>query len=231
MSVIYIGGVPGSGKTLFTTWLMIRKYKQENFLSRFRTKKRYINIFSNYPIRLDKKHYSFNITLNDLNNYTKHLPDCDIVFDEFQSYFDSLDYKNFPRRISKNFQFHRHFGIHNIYVISQHPSRVVKQARILVNEFYQITKFIKIPFIGIGIFIYNIYYNFEDYGLSVKVKKDSVNYDFKRKIRFIFYRKVFKSYDTKYLRALVDDKPYLDNISYTGTNLSTGDINRNFNMK
>ena len=231
MSVIYIGGVPGSGKTLFATYLMRRKFRKENnIFKRIFSKKRYINIFSNYPITLDKKRKSYKINLNEFMHFNKHVPDCDIVFDEFQSYWDSLDYKNFPRIIAKNFQFHRHFGIHDIYVLSQHPSRIVKQARILINEFYQIVKFIKLPF-GIGIIRYNIYYNFEDYGKSVRVKKEEVQYDFKKKIRFFLYPIVFKAYNTKYLRALVDDKPYIPTINYQSNDLTVEDIMNNFGIK
>ena len=229
MSVVYIGGVPGSGKTLFATYLMKKKFNKENRFKIFR-KKYYLNVFSNYPINLYKKVFSYSITLDDFKRFNKHIPDCDIVFDEFQSYFDSLDYKNFPKTISKNFQFHRHFGINDIYLLSQHPSRIVKQARILINEFYQIVKFWKIPIIGIAIMRYNIYYNFEDYGRSVNVKKDEVQYDFKKKIRFFRYKKVFKSYDTKYLRALVDDKPYLDNSVYSSTKMTLESIKNNFNI-
>lgn len=230
MSVIYIGGVPGTGKTLFATYLMRRKFRKENnIFKRLFTKKRYVNIFSNYPIKLDKSRYSYKCSLDTFNLYSKHVPDCDFVLDEFQAYFDSLDYKNFPKKVRTNFQFHRHFGIHDIYLISQHPSRIVKQARILINEFYQIVKFIKLPF-GIGIFRFNIYYNFEDYGRSVNVKKEDVQYDFKKKIKFFKYKKVFNSYDTKYLRALVDNKDYVSTDCYSSNNLSYEEITSNFNV-
>ena len=49
MSVIFVGGVPGSGKTLFCTSLAKSKFKKENFLRR---KKIINNVFSNYPIQL-----------------------------------------------------------------------------------------------------------------------------------------------------------------------------------
>ena len=49
MSVIFVGGVPGSGKTLFCTSLAKSKFKKENFLRR---KKVINNVFSNYPIQL-----------------------------------------------------------------------------------------------------------------------------------------------------------------------------------
>ena len=232
MSVIYIGGVPGTGKTLFATYLMRKKFRKENnIFKRIFRRPLYLNIFSNYPINLYKNIYSYSISLDDFKYFNKHVPDCDIVLDEFQSYYDSLDYKQFPKRISKNFQFHRHFGIHDIYVISQHPSRIVKQARILINEFYQVTRFIRIPIIGIGFLRYNIYYNFEDYGKSVNVKKEDVIYDFKKKFLFFRYKKVFNAYDTKYMRALVDDKPYIRTEEYNSKILSLSAIKSNFNME
>lgn len=89
----------------------------------------------------------------------------------------------------------------------------------------------KIPFIGIGFLRYNVYFNFEDYGRSVNVKKDDVNYDFKKKFVFFKYKKVFKSYNTKYLRALVDDKPYINTFNYDHVDLSLNDINKNFSIE
>lgn len=231
MSVIYVGGVPGTGKTLFVTYLMMKKFRHENnFFKRLFSHKYYLNIFSNYPIKLYKNIYSYSISLNSFRTFNKHIPDCDIVFDEFQSYWDSLDFKDFPRNISKNFQFHRHFGIHDIYLVSQHPSRIVKQARILINEFYQITRFIKLPF-GVGFLRYNIYYNFDDYGKSVNVKREDVVYDFKKKFMFFRYKKVFSSYNTKYMRALVDDKSYINTSVYSSKDLSIDLIKKNFNIK
>lgn len=231
MSVIYIGGVPGSGKTLFATYLARKKFRKENnIFKRFFRKKQFLNVFSNYPINLYKNYYSYTICLNDFLNYNKHIPRCDIFFDEFQSYYDSLDFKHFPRTITKNFQFHRHFEINNIYVISQHPSRIVKQARILINEFYHITKFIRIPLINIGFLRYNIYYNFEDYGKSVKVDKKDVAYEFKKKFLIFRTTPVFKSYDTKYLKVLVSNQPYLNKESYKSKILPLEEITKNFNI-
>ena len=145
-------------------------------------------------------------------------------------YFDSLDFKNFPKILRTTFQTHRHFGINNIFIISQHPSRVVKQARVLVSEFYEIVKYIKIPFIGVAMFRYNIYYNDEDFGKSVKVKKSDVNYRFSKKIKFFRYKKVFKSYDTKYMKKLVDDENYISKVQFTDLDMDKHDIISNFNV-
>lgn len=258
MSVIAVCGLPGKGKTLFTTYLMKKKYsKENNIVKRLITKKRFINVFSNYPIKLNtnKKYekklkkknkirskkglpllednkavYSFQISLKDFESFKKQVPDSFIVLDEFQSYFDSLDFKKFPRKIAHNFQFHRHFGIKDIYIVSQHPSRIVKQARILVNEFYNIVKFIKLP-LGIAIIKYNIYYNYEDFGKSVNVKKEDVIYDFKKRIKIFRYKKVFDSYDTKYLRALVEDKPYIRTEQFNNKLMNKKSILSNFSIE
>ncbi len=238
MSVIFIGGVPGTGKTLFCTYLAKKKFKKEN---RFRRKVKINNVFTNFPVRLtnykikkknkDKNVYSRCVSINDFKVFKKHIPDSIYVFDEFHSVIDSLDYKNFPREISKTFQFHRHFGIKDIYVVCQHPSRLVKQVRVLCDEFYKIKKFFKIPLIGVCLFRYDVYYNFDDYGKSTKCKKEEVNYDFSCKFKFFRYKKIFNSYDTKYMNKLVETEPYFESDSYSSLSLSLEDIKNNFNIE
>lgn len=256
MSVIFIGGVPGSGKTLFATYLAKKKFRRENL---FKRKRLINNVFSNYPIQLsnlynrkkykkvyhyelvngkrkktfdlvDKNIYSRKVSLLDFNTFKRHIPDSVYIFDEFHAVIDSLEYKNFPRKVQKTFQFHRHFGIKDIYVICQHPSRLVKQVRVLCDEFYKIKRFIKIPFIGVCIFRYSVYYNFEDYGKSTKVKKEECMYDFDNKIRIFRYKKVFNSYDTKYMKALVEEEDFFESNTYKDLNLTIEDIKDNFDM-
>lgn len=232
MSVIFIGGTPGKGKTLFATYLMRKKYFFENnIIKRLIRKKRYVNIFSNYPIRFEKGIYSYKIGLNDLNQFNKHVPDSDFVFDEFSNYIDSLDFKGFPEVLRKVLKTHRHASIKDIYLIDQHPSRIAKQARVLVNEFYQIKKFVKIPFTGIAFIKYVIYYNVEDYGKSVNVDKKQCSYDFEKRIKIFRYKKVFKSYDTKYMKALYENEPYIHTDMYDSLLMTKSEINTNFKLK
>jgi hypothetical protein len=233
VSVIAVCGLPGAGKTLFTTALMRKHYNSDNgiFKRIFARKKCDVNIYSNYPIKFQKNKLSNKFTFDDLCSYKKYPMDCDLVLDEFQSYFDSLDFKSFPRLARNNLQFHRHYGIHNIYLVSQHPSRIVKQARVLVCEFYEIKKFIKIPLIGVGIFKYNVFYNYEDYGKPTKnVKKSEVPYEFKRRMMFCRYKRTFKSYNTKYMRCLVDDEPLISQESFIDTSLNLDEIHDLFNI-
>lgn len=226
MSVIAVCGLPGTGKSLFITNLMIKHYRSENGLLKRNIFKDKLNnnIFSNFPIKLYKKKYSNSISLNDLNYFRKYPMDSDLVFDEFQLYFDSLDFKNFPKNVRTNFQLHRHFGINNIYILSQHPSRIVKQARVLICEFYEITKFIKIPLIGIGLFKYNIFYNYEDFGKPTNVKKNEVSYKFKKRCMFFKYRRAFKGYNTKFMRSLVDNESFISKIPYIDKDMSKEEI-------
>lgn len=237
MSVVAVCGLPGTGKTLFCTYLANKEFKKENtkFKKLFRKIKKVESVrnvvFSNYPIKFDKKNYSNMVSLFDMARWNKYYMNCTFIFDEFQLYFDSLDFKNFPKNIRNTFQLHRHFGISNIFIISQHPSRIVKQARVLVTEFYEITKFIKIPFTGIAFFRYNIYYDFENYGKPVNVKKSEVVYRFKKKIKFFRYKKVFKSYDTKYFKKLVEDSDYVPKVSYADLAMEKVDILENYRFE
>lgn len=233
MSVIGIHGLPGTGKTLFSTYLMVKKAKRENRLIKrlLRHGQYNNNVFSNYPIKLNKKHYSNQVSLYDLINYKKWYMDSDIVLDEFQLYCDSIDFKEFPSKVRNFFQLHRHFGVKDIYVLSQDPSRVVKQVRVLICEYYEIVKFMKIPFLGIGFFRYNIFYKDEDYGKSVKVKKEDVQYKFKKRISLpFFYKKIYKSYNTKYMRCLVDNEPYFERKEFKDKYMSLEESENTFHF-
>lgn len=228
MSVTAVCGLPGSGKSLFTAYLMVKHYKKIN---RFKSKKKKVNyIYSNFPVKLDKNHYSKPIGLFDINLQHSWEPGSVIGIDEVQLYFDSLEFKEFPKSIRNAFQLHRHFGIKDIYVNSQHPSRIVKQLRVLISQFYDVVGFIKIPFTPFAIFRYNIYYNADDFGKSVNVKKSDVSYKFTKKILIINYKKVYKAYDTIYMNNLVSDKPKFDSSEFISKLMSKDDIDNTFGI-
>ena len=228
MSVVAVCGLPGSGKTLFTTYLAMKQYKRLNRFNFSKEKKNYI--YSNYPIKLDKKHYSKAVGLSDLSLNNSWETGSTIMLDEIQLYFDSLEFKDFPKTIRNAFQLHRHFGISDIYINSQHPSRIVKQVRVLVSKFYDILKFIKIPFTPWCLFIYNVYYNADDFGKSVKVNKSDVSYKFSKCHLFMNYKKVYKAYDTIYMNNLVSDKPVYDSKEFNSKVMSKSDINDVFDI-
>lgn len=231
MSVIFVGGTPGKGKTLFVTYLMRKKYFYENkLLNRLLKRSRYVNIFSNYPIRFEKGVYSYKLSIFDLNKFSKMIPDCDLVIDEFSNFLDSLEYKNFPKTLRLVLKTHRHASIHDIYIIDQHPSRIPKQAKVLVNEYYYIKKFFKIPLTGIAFISYVIYYNLEDYGKATNVEKDKVTYEFKKQLRFFKYKRVFKSYDTKYMKVLYENEQPIRTEMYSDLVMSKEDVINSFKI-
>lgn len=237
MSVIAICGLPGSGKTLFATYLQLKYYKKQNsFIKRFIRKikhedKFFNTSFTNYPILLNKRRNQFSniVGFYDLDSLDKFPVNIDLVFDEIQMYFDSLDYKQFPKNIRTFIQLHRHFAINNIYVLSQHPSRIVKQLRILVCEFYEVVKSIRLP-LGFMFLRYNIYYNYEDFGKPVNVKKNEVVYRFKKRFKIFRYKKIYKSYDTCYMRRLQDDKMPYTIQEFIDKSMSLQEINKTFKL-
>ena len=158
--VITINGIPGSGKNVLATHLALKHYKKENFILRrfirilFHRPAYLNNVYTSYPILL-KKHkfwqknkpdiYSNRVTIFDLIPQNKFFDNALIIIDETQSFYDSEDYREFPKDIAVFNQFHRHFGISDIIYITQHPSRLMKKLRILCCEFDKVKTFIKLP--------------------------------------------------------------------------------------
>lgn len=228
MSVTAVCGLPGSGKTLLTTYFMLKHYKKMN---RFKSKKKKVNsIYTNFPVKLDKGHFSKPIGLFDINLEHSWNPNAVIAIDEVQLYVDSLEFKDFPKTIRNTFQLHRHFGISDIYLDTQHPSRMVKPLRILCSKFIDVVGFVKIPFTPFALFYYNVYYNYEDFGKSVKVNKSDVSYKFSKRFLIMNYKKVFKAYDTIYMNNLVSDKPLYDSKEFDSKLMSKADINATFDV-
>lgn len=223
MSVISINGLPGKGKTLTATMIALKHYKKENtFLKKLirRIKKEEVilnNVYSNYPILLNKrkKIYSNRVSIYDLKNQYSFKPNSLIIIDEIQLFYDSDEFKTFPRIIANFNQAHRHFLIKDIIYISQHPSRVVKKLRNVVSEYYRIKTKIMIPILKVGIITCRITYEFEDYESAFTKDKDLRKLkDIKSKVFFVNFRKVFKAYDTIYLLPLNENKPLISKGSY-----------------
>ena len=227
-----ISGLPGKGKNVYASYLAKKHFARENsfilrFIRRIKHEQIYINnVYSNYPILLDKKHkiYSNIVNLNDLNGKYKFIYNAFILIDETQAYYDSDEYKNFPKNIAIFNQFHRHFGIKDIYYISQHPSRIVKKLRNVSFQFTKIRNFIVIPFLPIGVMYYSNYYEFDDYGKWHHPKKEAKVYDVDN--HFLIFRvdKVFKSYSSRYLKVLNVNKPFLDKGTYNKLDVSEDEV-------
>lgn len=228
-----IHGLPGVGKNVYATYLAIKHYKRTNSLiargiRRIHHEPVWINnVYSSYPILLDKKRkvYSRQVNPDDLRNQYSFLPGALIIIDEIQSFYDSDEYKKFPKEIAVFNQFHRHFGIQDIYYISQHPSRVVKKLRNVTCQFRKIRFFFKFPIVPWGIMYYTNYYEFEDYGKWHHPSKEMKNYDVDNHFVLFNVKKVFKSYNSIYLHSLNDDKPLINTPKYKSVDLTESEIN------
>lgn len=213
-----LSGLPGSGKNVYATYLAKKHFQRENnlikrLIRRLKHEELYINnVYSNYPILLNKRNkiYSNLVSINDLNGSYKFLDNAIIFIDEVQADYDSEEHKIFPKKIATFNQFHRHFGIKDIYYISQHPARIVKKLRDISCRFIKIRRFLVIPFIKIAFLYYSNYYEFDDYGKWHHPTKEMKNYDVDNHFKLFFVNKVFKAYDSTYLSALNKDKPLLN---------------------
>ena len=232
MALKIITGIPGSGKTLETTRIALKHYHKMNnpirksimhigsilHIKKFKEEFNYYsifpygkinNIYSNYPVLLDKKRgiYSNRITLWDLDGSYSFYPHSEILMDEVQLYVDSDEYKdkvqNYKiRKIAKFLQAHRHFGIDDIYFVSQHPSRVFKKARNICECYIKQDKLIHIPFTPYMISHCTGYYEFEFYGRYIprsKEERKKLPFDYFKKYHIFNSKKVFKAYDSCYL--------------------------------
>ena len=228
-----ISGLPGMGKNVFATYLAKKHYKKENnpilrLIRRLKHEEIYINnVYTTYPILLDKRKniYSNLVTLEDLDNSYRYKRNALIIIDEVQSFYDSDEYKNFPKNIAVFNQFHRHFGIKDIYYISQHPSRIVKKLRNVSCKFTKIRKFKVIPIINLGFMYMTNYYEFDDYGKWHHPPKEMKTYDVDNKFIFFFVKPIFKSYNSTYLKVLNENKPLYNKGTFKSTYLTNEEIN------
>ncbi len=236
--VTCISGIPGSGKNVRATYIALKHFKKENgLLKRFfrlilHREVWVNNVYSTYPILLKKRHrksklgsiYSNKVTIFDLVPDNRFKKNALIIIDETQAFYDSEEYKNFPKEIAVFNQFHRHFDISDIYYISQHPSRIMKKLCILASEFDKVKTFINIPFINIGFMHIIRYFEREDYGKYHHPRRESRTYDVKNKYSLFLSSKVFKSYHSKYLKVLNIDKPLYEMGEFNGLDLNVEDI-------
>lgn len=176
------------------------------------------NIYSNFPILLDKKRniWTNKITLFDLENKVSFLPNSLIIIDETQLSIDSEDYKDkilskFIGRIAKYLQSHRHFGIKQIIFTSQSPSRIFKKARNIVVGYLKQAKLVHLPF-EITIMRGVMYYDFEFYGRYIPLDREErkkLPFDYKKVVKVFRRNNVYSAYDSRYLALYNYEKPLL----------------------
>ena len=240
--VITINGIPGSGKNVLATYLAKKHFKKENNVIKKLVRKVLHqevivnNVYTTYPILLKKYSkrakkkgkediYTNRTTLYDLVPSNRFRKGALIINDETQAFYDSEDHKVFPKEISVFNQFHRHFDVDNIIYITQHPSRLMKKLRILCSEYDKVKTFVVIPIINLAFMHVVKYFEFEDYGKYNHPKKEAKTYDVKNQYMLFFVKKIFKSYNSKYLNVLNKDQPLYDRGTFTSKDLSIEEIN------
>lgn len=257
MEILIYSGIPGSGKTLDATYDALKHYRKENSrlkyfvywtFSKFGLKsaqdkinyynsfpyKKINNIYSSYPILLDKKKkiYSNKWSIFDFNNEWSFLPNAFFVDDEIQLKIDSEDYKDkeinkIIAHIAKFMQSARHFGCSEIILCTQHPSRAFKKARNVASGFVQHKSMFKIPFLEVGFLKTIKYFMVDDYGKYIPKsheERKKLPFEYKKKIKFMNFRKVFSAYDSRYLSNYNYNKPLLNRGAYTSMKVSYNDL-------
>lgn len=183
--------------------------------------KRINNVYSTFPILLDKKRniWSNKLSLYDLIGDKSFLPNALLIIDEVQLFADSDEYRDKNRnkilsKVAKFLQSHRHFGIKKIIFTSQNPSRIFKKARNIVTWYVKQKKIINIPIIPISIMRGIAYEDFEYYGRFIprdREERKKLPFDY-RKITIFFNRyKVFNAYDSRYLSPYNYSRPLMYN--------------------
>lgn len=260
MEILCNSGIPGSGKTLDSTYDAIKHFKKENnpikkysiyLLSylpgkigeNFKIKKAYYkifpyglinNVYTNYPVLLDKKRkiYSQKISIFDFYGDNSFYPNALVIFDEIQLYLDSDDYKdknlNYRiKRIAKVLQSFRHFGGAGVIFNTQHPSRFFKKGRNVASAFVKHDKMFMIPILKVGFIKLTYYFTLEDYGKFVPKDREArkmLQFDFKKQIKFMNFRKLFKSYDSRYLSEYNYNRPLLNKGTWTSLKVEYKDL-------
>lgn len=226
MSLLTISGKPRAGKNLTSVYLAKKHYLKENTFIKFKKRGLYNNVYSNFPILLDrkKKIFSNKVTLNDLKFNYRFLPNSLIIIDEMQFIHDSLEYKTFPEIIGKYLQTHGHYFISDIILISQHPKRIPNKPRDLAEVYIKVKSFKKLPLLPIGYLNAVQYYQFEDYGKPDSIDKKIATYDFDKMKKLCFIKDLYVRYCSTYLYPLVKDLPLLNRGTYDSIYMSKSDI-------
>lgn len=226
--VITINGIPGSGKNVLATHIALKHYCHENFILRrfirrcFHQPSWINNVYTTYPILLKKHHfwsknqpdiYSNRVTIFDLVPQNRFLSNACIIIDETQAFYDSEEYKDFPKEIAVFNQFHRHFDVANIYYITQHPSRLMKKLRILCSEFQKVDFFLVVPLIKIGFMHIIHYFEFDDYGKYAHPKKEAQTYDVKNSYKLFYAGRVFLGISLNISRFLTSTHHYITKVT------------------
>lgn len=250
MSVITITGRPGFGKTLNMVYESLRNFDRDNpKIKIWWTEKilrkdwiYVVNEYSNLPIllvpeRKNKKPYtlycplkneiyqlpaiySHEVRLFDLRIKYNYNPTARFYIDEIQAMYDSMEYRDFPDCIAHFFQTHRHLEYADIYTNSQSISRIIKRVLVVSEEYRNI--YDRRQFLGWITTRYKVTY---DLATSKEEKLiNENNFEVEYFARTFRKKRVFKSYNTKYLKGLKEKGIDYHNRHWESLTMSYDDI-------
>jgi zona occludens toxin (predicted ATPase) len=226
MAIKIYSGLPGKGKTASASHYAIKHYNKMNGLIRKIKKMPKINnVYSNYPILLDAKNnvYSNLLDIRAMNMKFCFPKDSVLILDEVQRYYDSREFKTFPKDLGTFMQHHRHGDIKDIILITQHPRRIDNKMRDLAEVFVKYRIWFNIPLLPFIFVYYTNYYEHDDFGKYHHVKKEMQNYDYDNHFKFIS-KKVYKSYNSKYFNVIFRTLPPMYNHRYQNKDLTVEHI-------
>lgn len=132
-----IFGLPGSGKTLYLSYLADRAVKGKNlnfknqFYSMFRS---YEKVYTTFPF---SGAYQLDFELLGKVKFEN----CLILIDEIMMFCDSRNFKSFGQNLKFFFSQHRHFAIDIVYA-SQAYDDVDKKIRNVTDSYYYISRWL-----------------------------------------------------------------------------------------
>lgn len=192
------------------------------------------NVYTSYPVLLDKKRNIYSRVWNifAFNGNWSFLPNALFVDDEIQLKIDSDEYddkdkKKMIAHIAKFCQAARHFGCNKIIFCTQHPSRLFKKMRNVASCFVQHKSAFILPFFKVGWIKTIQYYLLDDYGKYIpkdREERKKLPFEYKKKLVFANFRKVFNAYDSRYLAKYNYNKPLYDRGCYTNMKVDYEDL-------
>lgn len=175
--IYLIWGPPGAGKTYFATREALRQRRKGRA------------VYSNYPIVDPRSGWSAYVWQPEYVYET--VTDAVLVIDEAYRDYNSREYKKFNVDMHTFFATQRHNNL-DIFLIAQNPARIDVIIREIVNVFYYVRAWWRLPVLGHPLgFTATGYLDEEDMRSR---SKDAV---YSRE-RYLFSRRVARSYDTHY---------------------------------
>lgn len=200
--IYLICGQKGTGKSLYTISYLLKN------------KKKYSNIFSNFPVKFAKK-------INHIDWVNFRFPKKSaILIDEAQLYFNSREFSKLTisgigMQLLDYLTMCRHYEV-DIFFITQSSNRIDLQIRELSDYVFYLKKTLKIPFLNVPFLTFGLEFidiiEFEKY-----MNPNNFASDFNCRYLFKFiHKKDLKQYDTHFIEETYLDKKEVDIKNWVG---------------